>query len=392
MSRVALVGPVPPWRSGIADQDVRLLRALRRLGVEPLVVTFRRMYPAFLYPGRADRDPGGFPGDAGEIHPLLDGSSPLSFVSAARFLASRRVDLALVPWWTAFWAPHTLALLGTLGADRPAAVRLLLCHNVWDHETGPFRAALTRAVLRRADRIVVQNRRAEAELRAEFGEKPLAVVPHPSEPREVLPDRDFARARLGVPLDAPVFLFAGILRRYKGWDLLLEAFRRLRREVPSAQLVLAGEPWGDARELKAAAEAPATVKRALSGELARFTSVRLELRYLPEEELSLWFAAADAVVCPYRHATGSGIAADAMAHGRPVIGTCVDGLRDVVEEGVSGLLVPPEDAAALAAAMTRFVTQRLGPRLSAGAAARATAFHPDAHARRLLELGGVRVS
>ena len=48
---VALVGPFPPWRSGIADQDARLLRAMRRLGVDPLVVGFSRMYPKFLYPG-----------------------------------------------------------------------------------------------------------------------------------------------------------------------------------------------------------------------------------------------------------------------------------------------------------------------------------------------------
>ena len=389
MSVVALAGPVPPWRSGIADQDVRLLRALRRVGVEPLVVTFRRMYPPFLYPGHADRDTGGFPCDAGELHAILDGWNPLSFVSAARFLASREADLVLVPWWTAFFAPHTLALLSTLGAERPSAVRLLLCHNVWDHETGRLRGALTRTVLRRADRIVVQNRRAEAELRAEFSDRPVVVVPHPSEPRAILPDRESARARLGVPADAPVFLFNGILRRYKGWDLLLEAFRSVRREVPSALLVLAGEPWGDAGKLRAAAGAPPTVRRALSGEMARFTNVRLELRFLPEEERALWFAACDVVVCPYRQATGSGIVADALAHGRPVIGTRVDGLLNVIEDGVSGLLVPPENASALAAAMTRFVVGRLGPRLSAGAAIRAAAFHPDAHARQLLAFGDV---
>jgi len=387
---VGLVGPLPPWRSGIADQDARLLRAMRRLGVEPVVVTFRRMYPRFLYPGRADRDEGDFPRDVGEIHALLDGANPFSFVSAARFLASRGVSLALVPWWTAFWAPHVLLLLSTLGSESPSTVRLLLCHNVWDHETGPLRAALARTVMRRADRIVVQNRRAEAELHAHFPEKPVAVVPHPSEPRAFLPDRAEARARLGVPPEAPVFLFAGILRRYKGWDLLLDAFQLLRRSVPSALLVLAGEPWDEALKLRSAASA-ARGAGAFSEERRRFSNVRLELRYLPEEERSLWLAACDAVVCPYRHATGSGIAADAIAHGRPVIGTRVDGLLDVIEEGGSGLLVPPEDVGALAEAMSRFVREGLGPRLAAGAAVRAKTFHPDAHARGVLTFGGLRV-
>jgi glycosyltransferase involved in cell wall biosynthesis len=386
---VALVGPVPPWRSGIADQGARLVAAMRRLGHEPLVVTHRRMYPPFLYPGHADREEGQLLSPGGEWHAPLDGYNPLSFVRAARLVASRDAALAIVPWWTAYWGPHTAAFLATLGAESPRTVRLLLCHNVWDHETGPLSAALTRAVLRRADRIVVQNRRAEAEVRGEFGEKPVAVLPHPSEPRAVLPDRAEARGRLGVPPDAPVFLFSGILRPYKGWDLLLDAFREVRREIPRAVLVLAGEPWGDAALLAAEAGSASRAGRRFSGERPAFSGVRLELRYLPEEERALWFAACDAVVCPYRHATGSGIAADAIAFARPVIGTRVDGLLDVVDDGVSGLLVPAEDRAALAAAMSRFVREGLGPRLSAGAAARAGHFHPDAHARRLLAFGGV---
>jgi glycosyltransferase involved in cell wall biosynthesis len=371
MSRIVLVGPVPPWRSGIADQAGRLLRALGRLGLDPLVVTFSRMYPPSLYPGRTDRDPGGFPADAGEVHALLDGWNPWSFHAAARQIAARAPDLVVVSWWTAFFAPHTLLLLSTLGRESPRSVRLLLGHNVRDHEAGPLAGALSKAVLRRADRVAVQNRNAASEVSAELPGTPVAVVPHPVEPREVLPDREAARARLGVPSGVPLFLFGGILRPYKGWDVLLAAFRRLRRDVPSAQLVFAGEPWGDAELLR------------------EEENVRLRLEYLPERERALWFAAADAVVCPYRHATGSGIAADALAHGRPVIGSRVDGLEEVVEDGVSGLLVPAGDEVALAGAMRRFVSERMGPRLSAGAVRRASALGPDAHARQLLSLAGV---
>jgi len=399
-ARVALVGPFPPFRSGIADQNERLARAMRGLGVDPLLVGFRRMYPAFLYPGISERGepnrdflegqeiearaagpsraappPAEAPFEERLSTELLDGLNPLSFVRAARFLSLEGISLVVLPWWTAYFAPHTLLLLSVLGAESPATVRLLLCHNVFDHEASPWRDALTRAVLRRADRFAVQNERSAREVAAERPDAPLSVVPHPAEPRAVLPDRDEARGRLGLPLDAPVFLFSGLLRPYKGWEVLLDAFAALRRDVPDSLLVLAGEPWGDARRLEAWAPA----------------GVRLELRYLPEEERGLWFSASDAVVCPYRHATGSGIAADALAFGRPVIGSAVEGLTDVVEDGHNGLLVPPGDAAALARAMARFVSEGLGPRLSAGAAHRRAAFRPEAHARRILALGGVAV-
>ncbi len=378
---VALVGPVPPWRSGIADQTLRLARAMKHLGVAPRVFTFRRMYPAFLYPGPKNRedlfDEGkeGFPEGLGEVRPILDGMNPFSFSSAATEILASGASLLVVPWWTAYFAPHVLLLFAGISRAAPGVTKLLLCHNVFDHEQNPLKSALTRAVLRRADRFVVQNARSAGEIVSERPDARVDVIPHPSEPRAVIPDRAAARARLGVPADVPLFLFSGILRPYKGWDVLLEAFAAARRGVPEAQLVLAGEAWGAARDVPARAPA----------------GVRLELRYLSEDERALWFAACDAVVCPYRHATGSGIAADALAFSRPVIGSAVDGLLGIVEEGRSGLLVPPGDAGALAAAMVRFVREGLGPRLSAGAAHRRAVFTPDAHARRVLAAGGIDV-
>ena len=393
---VALVGPVPPWRSGIADQTLRLAQAMRGFGVEPVVYTFRRMYPGFLYPGKRDEDffrgkegrgrekrtedclegEEGTGEDVLSARAVLDGLNPFSFSSASQKILALGPSLVVIPWWTAYFAPHVLLLFAGLSRGRRAGVTtLLLCHNVFDHEPGPITSALTRAVLRRAERIVVQNARSAREVASVRPGLTVPIVPHPSEPRAVIPDREAARARLGVPFDTPVFLFSGLLRPYKGWDVLLAAFPAVQREFPAALLVLAGEPWGEARDLPARAPA----------------GVRLELRYLPEGERAEWFAACDAVVCPYRHATGSGIAADALAFSRPVIGSSVDGLLGVVEDGTSGLLVPPEDAPALASAMIRFVREALGPRLSAGAALHRSSFTPEAHARRVLAAGGVDV-
>ena len=376
---VALVGPLPPWRGGIADQTLRLARAMTNLGVKPLVVTFRRMYPRILYPGKGTGDflerGEGFGTGLSDVRPVLDGLNPFSFFFSSKEILASGASLVVVAWWTAYFAPHVLLLFAGISRTEQAVTKLLLCHNVFDHEPNPLKSALTRAVLKRADRFVVQNAGSAGEIVSERPDARVDVIPHPSEPRAVIPDRAAARARLGVPADVPLFLFSGILRPYKGWDVLLEAFAAVRREVPEAHLVLAGEAWGAARALPARAPA----------------GVRLELNYLAEDERALWFAACDAVVCPYRHATGSGIAADALAFSRPVIGSAVDGLAEIVAEGRSGLLVPPGNADALAAAMVRFVREGLGPRLSAGAAHRRAVFTPDAHARRVLSAGGIDV-
>jgi glycosyltransferase involved in cell wall biosynthesis len=372
VSKVVLLGPVPPWRSGIADQTVRLARAMAGLGEPPLVITFSRMYPRALYPGESDRGDGAFPADL-EVAALLDGFDPLSFGRAASLAAARGARLVASAFWTSIFAPHLALFLSAHRAESPDSIRLLLCHNLADHEAGPARRALARLALRRADVLAVQNAGDLATARREVPEARAVLVPHPSEPACIVP-RDDARARLDLLPGAPVFLFSGLLRPYKGWDVLLEAFAEVKRVLPEAVLLLAGEPWGEAKLLAGRPAPP---------------GVRLFLRFLPAEDRGLLFDACDAVVCPYRHATGSGIAADAVAHGRPVIGSDVPGLAVVVEDGVSGLLVPPGDVRALAAAMLRFVREGLAVRLTAGAEALGARFTPEGHARAILSLGGI---
>ncbi len=372
---IALVGPIPPFRSGIADQTVRLARTLRGLGHEPRVITYRSLYPSLFFPGQMARGPGPLPPDLASVDELLHWASPASFLRAASRLSKDGTDVVFLPWWTSFLAPHISVLLASLARKRPAAVKVLVCHNLVDHDAGALRRLLAAPVFRLADRFAVQNRRDAEALSRRVGSRPVAFIPHPAEPPGRRLGRDAARKALGLPSDPHLFLFTGLLRPYKGWDVLLQAFQKVQPEIPDALLVFAGEPWGDA-------------KRAVSVE---GPAIRFLPRYLSEDERALWLDACDAVVCPYRSATGSGIAADAIAHGRPVIGTRVDGLVDVIEDRASGLLVEPGNARELAKALLEFVRDGLGPLLSKGAEAAQERFTPAEHARNLLRLGGIAI-
>jgi glycosyltransferase involved in cell wall biosynthesis len=147
------------------------------------------------------------------------------------------------------------------------------------------------------------------------------------------------------------FLFFGRLRAYKGLDLLRDAFARLRRTHPGAELRVVGQ--GDAE--------------ACAPGLARLPGVTVEPRWVPEAEIPALLAGADALVLPYREASQSGVAPQALAMGVPVVGTPVGGLVEQVRDGAGGVLAEAATAEALAEAMARFFTPGALHRLRAEA-------------------------
>ena len=178
-------------------------------------------------------------------------------------------------------------------------------------------------------------------------------------------DRAEARRGLGLGETDRVLLFFGFLSWYKGLDVLLRAFRAVRDALPQARLVVVGDPLKLGRGGLAAC-------RRLARDLGVEKSLVLRAEYLPMHEVPPYFVAADCVVLPYREVSQSGVLHLAYAFGRPVVATRVGGFPEAVREEETGLLVPPEDPAALAAALIRLLADDEA-RCRMGAAARRAA-------------------
>ena len=354
--RIALVGPVHPWRGGIAQYLGLLGEALMPVA-EVRGVTFTRQYPAFLFPGESQRDPAA-PPPRFPVAPMLDSIGPRSWRRAAAHLEAFAPGLVLLKWWIPFFAPAFASAVGPL---RRRGTRVaLVCDNLVPHERRPFDLALTRWMLRNSDGYLVMSQSVERDLDTLKPGAPRRRVLHPlyAQFDRGRWTRESARAKLG--LDGEVAVFFGYVRRYKGLDTLLDAWPAVRARRP-ATLVVAGEFYEDAAPYRE------RVARANAGTAPGGTpAVRLIDRYLPDDEVEALFKAADVVVLPYRSATQSGVTHVAYALGRPVITTDVGGLAETVRPGETGLVVPPEHPAALAEAIVRFFQEGLGPRLAAG--------------------------
>lgn len=351
--RIALVGPLHPWRGGIA-QYLGLLGEALTAHAEVSAVTFTRQYPDFLFPGRSQRDPDAVP-PRFPVTPLIDSIGPWTWLAAGRHLERFAPGLVVLKWWLPFFGP---AFATSAGPLRKRGTRVVLvCDNLVPHERRPGDRELTRWMLNNSDGYLVMSESVERDLDLLKPGAPRRRVNHPfyAQFDQNRWTRDTARAHLGIAPDAEMVLFFGYIRAYKGLDLLLDAWPRVRALRPRAMLVVAGEFYEESAPY-----------RAQVARVGGDQSVRLLDRYIPDPEVEALFKAADVTVLPYRSATQSGVTHVAYALGVPVITTDVGGLAETVRPGHTGLVVPPGDPARLADAIVAYFADGMAPRLREG--------------------------
>ncbi len=351
--RMVLVGPMHPYRGGIAHFLETMYWGLQARGHAVEAVTFTRQYPERLFPGKTQYETG----DVAQpvpAHRLIDTVNPATWFRAARHVAALQPSAVLFKYWMPFFAPA----FGTIAryVRKRGAKVVVVVDNAIPHERRLGDLALSRYFLKTVDGCVVMSEAVRGDLEALGVEAPVRQVVHPVyDLFGEAPPQAEARAALGLPPEAPVLLFFGFIRRYKGLYVLLEAMPRILDALPEARLLVAGEFYED--------EAP---YRRLIAQNGLHERVLLHGDYIPNEAVPRYFAAADVVVQPYVSATQSGVAQVAFHFDKPAIITDVGGLAEVVPHERAGLVVPPEDPAALAAAVVRFFREQMGTRLAEG--------------------------
>ncbi|HSP16737.1 MAG TPA: glycosyltransferase [Thermoanaerobaculia bacterium] len=340
--RVAIVGPVYPYRAGIAYCTTRLAR---ELGAD--AISFKRQYPKRFYPGGDDIDPT-LPRADAEF--LLDILNPITWLRGGWRL--RKYDAVIFVWWIWVWALPYLTIIALL---RRGTNVILQCHNIGDKEPAWWKSMLTNRVLRRGRVLVVH---AESELQDAVhragGRRVVKAHLPAHELGGAMPPRHEAKRKLGLE-GKNVALFFGHIRPFKGLDIAVEAWKRLKVDTT---LLVAGEPWWDTNP---------------NPESRIPNPVVYHLRFIPDSEIASYFSAADVVLAPYRIEAQSGVALTAFHFARPVIASRVGGLPELVRDGVNGYLIPTEDPEALARAVDRFFTEADRPAMERAAAETAKA-------------------
>ena len=337
--RMTIVGTAYPLRGGIAHYNALLYQELSKKHTVD-IVTFRRQYPSLLFPGKTQVE------SEGEMfrvpsQELVDSVNPLNWVSVARRIRRSAPGLIIFKYWLPFFGPcfGTIARIAKRGRGTRVA---FICDNVVPHEKRIGDTVFTRFAFGAADFFVVQSDAVERDLLEFWPQARYRKVPHPVYSMfGAAVDKQQARLSLGITAQR-VLLFFGYVRRYKGLDVMIDAIAHTDPSL-DVQLLIVGEFYDDEERYR---------KQVAALGLERH--VIFHAGYIPNNQVALFFSSADAVVLPYSSATQSGIAQIAYNFDKPVIATAVGGLQEVVLDNVTGFVVPPLDAKALAHAIERF--------------------------------------
>ena len=341
--RIVILGTAYPYRGGLAAFNERLAHEALAAGDQVEVLTFTMQYPDFLFPGKTQYSDDPAPKDL-SIRRVMNSINPLSWLRTGRMMRRMKPDLLIIKFWIPLMAPclGTIARIAKRGGTRVVSV----LDNVIPHEPKPWDGVLIRYFIRSVDGFVAMSESVRQDCLRFISKKHpkrVELCPHPLYDNfgEIV-DKAEARRQLGLPETGKILLFFGFIRDYKGLDLLLRAYADARLQNEQVHLVVAGEFYNNSEKYYA-----------LEKELGLKQPVIWRTEFIPDEQVRVYFSAADLIVQPYKTATQSGVTQIAYHFRKPMLVTNVGGLAEIVPNGEVGY-VTAVDPQAIADALADF--------------------------------------
>ncbi|MBO5085352.1 MAG: glycosyltransferase [Bacteroidaceae bacterium] len=353
--RIIIVGPAYPYRGGIADFNERLSREFQREGHEVTIYTFTLQYPGFLFPGKTQYSTSPAPADL-NIERKVNSINPINWIKVGREIRRQRPDVVMIRFWLPFLAPCLGTIARVVRRDKRIKVVALL-DNVIPHERRIGDRLFARYMIKSVGGYVAMSDSVLKDAKSFDDTKPCSLTPHPL--YDNFGDkvsRDEAIAHLRLDAGQRYILFFGLIRDYKGLDLLLRAFADKRLRGKNVKLLVAGEFYSNAERYEQ-----------LEQELELAQHIVWCKEFIPADEVRYYFAVADLVAQPYKSATQSGITQIAYHFERPMLVTDVGGLAEIVPHGKVGYVVKP-NADDIADALVDFINHKQDSDFSTGIA------------------------
>ena len=328
--KIVILGPAYPYRGGIALFDDRLTAELQTMGHEVEEWTFTLQYPGFLFPGTTQFSEDPAPEGITTVR-KMNSINPLNWIKVGRQLRKMKPDLIVVAFWLPFMAPCQGTIARIARRNRHTRVTGLV-HNMIPHEHRPGDKLFARYFANSVDGYVAMSDAVLADIDRFDTTRPRVFCRHPLYDNFGQPvTREESLKFLGLDSQYRYMLFFGLIRDYKGLDVLLQAYADPRLRQENVRLIVAGEFYSGSEKYFE-----------MEKQLGLEGLIVWKSDFVPNSEVRYCFGAADLIVQPYKSATQSGVAQIAYHFEKPMLVTDVGGLAEIVPDGVAGYVVEPD--------------------------------------------------
>ena len=331
--KIIIIGPAYPLRGGgIATFNERLAKEFIDEGFDTTIYTFSYQYPSFLFPGKTQYStepaPQGIP-----IKIKINSVNPFNWIKVGNELRKLKPDVIVVRFWLPFMGPCLGTILRRVKKNHHTKI-VCIADNVLPHEKRPGDEWFTKYFLKPVDAFITMSEKVFTDLKTFVKNKPVRLIAHPLYDNfgEII-SKETARKKLGIRMDEKVVLFFGFIRKYKGLDILLAAFKILNHQhsLGNIKLLIAGEFYDNEKNYAELLNDPSIKDKLI-----------LHTNFIPNNEVKYFLCAADCVIQPYRSATQSGVTPLAYHFEVPMIVTNVGGLPSMVPDKKVGLVASPD--------------------------------------------------
>jgi glycosyltransferase involved in cell wall biosynthesis len=340
--KISIFSAFYPFRGGIAQFNARLYRELEKSN-EVKAFTFKKQYPNFLFPGTTQFVDSTDTSDKIPADRIVSTFNPITYFSAARKINSSKPDLFIANFWMSFFG----IFLALFSKRLPKSTKkIAIVHNLIPHEPRFFDKWLIQYFLKQYDAFVVMSDAVRSDLLNFKPDAKCIQMNHPWYDHfgEKI-DPSVARTELQLDETKKTLLFFGLIRDYKGLDLLLDAFNQLDN---SYQLLIVGEVYSKREMYQHKITSSKNKNR-----------IHFINKYVPDSEVNIYFSAADLCVLPYRTATQSGITATSFHFDVPILATNVGGFKTQIEAPGMGIVVDCPDSFLIQKGIEKYFNENL---------------------------------
>ena len=325
--KIALISVFPPYRGGIATHSYILYENLIKQNHDVMVVNYLKQYPSFLFPGKNQFDINDLDVKNQSLR-LINTMSPKTWKQTSETIIDYNPDVVIFRFWNPFFAISLGLIAKYLKKKNFSKPLLSICDNIIPHENFLGSSLLTKFYLKYIDGFVVQSETVKNELESLKKDAKIVKRFHPI--YDIYGDRKNkteSKKQLGIK-SKHVILFFGIIREYKGLDVLIESINILKNKLDDFHLLIVGECYENINKYLS------LINQFELNHLVTFIN-----EYVSEKDISKYFSCSDVVVLPYKSASQSGVIQIAYNFNTPVVTTDVGGLSEYIDDGNTGVLV-----------------------------------------------------